>query len=102
MWSAHWTASLGKLDAETCLHAELPVASEEVHSLEDTWEQDPLEHVQGWNADCLDISGRSASAFHQIQVSLLAPALTQESLTVHLMQCDTATFPPGADSLTLI
>lgn len=42
MWSAHWIASVGKLDVETHLHAELPVASKEVHNPEDTCDQDPL------------------------------------------------------------
>lgn len=104
MWNAHWIASLGKLDVETCFYAELPVASKEVHSPEDTWEQDPADHVQGWNADYLDISGRSASAFCQIQVSLLAPALMQESLFIScsVALAATPTFPRSADSLTLI
>lgn len=39
MWSAHWLASLGNLDAETWLHAELLVASKEVHSPDDPWER---------------------------------------------------------------
>lgn len=90
MWSAHWVASLGKLDAETCLHAELPVDSKESHCPEDTWEQDPLEHVQSWNTDYLDICGRSAAAFHQWNsgFTLGSCFVAGVSVTVHLVQCD--------------